>query len=158
MYPRIPSSFHSRNYAWEKSFPTVSSSSQLKAKTLKKMHWPRQQRFLLRFSVSSWLAELPRTPLEISFLPFLDGRGNSRVPRKPPCLGTLPQGPQGNDPHTMAFKRLWVVQRKLEEVFKPHNFLHATYSGWEKIWTVFYLYCLENDSIVLDSLCGNSEQ
>ena len=70
----------------------------------------------------------------------MDGKRNSSIPRKPPYrqppyLRTLPQR---NDPHTMPFKTLGVVQRPLEEVFKPSNSPQITYSDREKIWTVLF--------------------
>ena len=111
---------------------------------------------------SSGLTELPRRPLESSFGKgsFLDGRENSRIPRKPtywkhPCQRTLPQG---NDPHTMSYimshiMTWWVVQIPLEEVFKLYNFHRPLIQVDKKCEQ--YICWLENNS--RDSLWINGE-
>ena len=51
----------------------------------------------------------------------------------------------------MSLKTLWVVQRPLEEVFKPYKFPQVTYSGRENLHSI--ICHLENYFWVLDSLC-----
>ena len=89
-------------------------------------------------SAATWLTELP---LESSFLEdnFWIKEGISGYIENL-LTGNLhvEEFFHRNTNITMLFKTLWVVQRPLEEVFKPYNFSQVTYSGGEKIGAVFF--------------------